>query len=57
VRWDAAKKKGDLSELTKRSNEDMGELTKALAVAKKSGEAKITKGQILPFARLIRGRS
>jgi len=54
VRWDAAKKKATYL-MDEKIYEDLPELTKALAVAKKSGEAKITKGANPTFRTVIRG--
>ena len=54
VKWDASKKLASYS-MDDRVYPDLADLTKALAAAKKTGEAKITRGENPTFRCVIRG--
>ena len=54
VKWDAAKKKASYN-MDEKTYLELSELTKALVVAKKVGEAKVTKSANPAFRVVIRG--
>ncbi|HEX8310738.1 MAG TPA: biopolymer transporter ExbD [Chthoniobacteraceae bacterium] len=54
VRWDAAKKKAEYV-VDEKVFPDLGELTQALTLAKRTGEAKVTKSENPTFRVVIRG--